>query len=87
MTNPFTENLYFGKIDVEPTQNDRIEVTGNLRLEHNVTGGNGQIAASTSVPYRNNVKRGDASGSTRATTGSTPSVFLPGHGVVGSGDQ
>jgi outer membrane receptor protein involved in Fe transport len=60
VTNPFTENLYFGKIDVEPTQNDRIEVTGNLRLEHNVTGGNGQFAASTRVPYRNNVKRGDA---------------------------
>jgi outer membrane receptor protein involved in Fe transport len=60
VTNPFTENLYFGKIDVEPTQNDRIEVTGNLRLEHNFTGGNGQFAASTRVPYRNNVKRGDA---------------------------
>ena len=31
VTNPFKENLYFGKIDVEPTQNDRIEVTGNPR--------------------------------------------------------
>jgi hypothetical protein len=60
VTNPFTENLYFGKVDVEPTQNDRIEVTGNVRQEHNVTGGNGQNASSTRVPYRNNVKRGDA---------------------------
>ena len=60
VTNPFTENLYFGKIDVEPTQNDRIEVTGNLRLEHNFSGSGGQNSATTQVPYRNNVKRGDA---------------------------
>ena len=60
VTNPFKENLYFGKIDVEPTQNDRIEVTGNVRLENNFTGSTGQNAASTRVPYRNDVKRGDA---------------------------
>nr|AUN37767.1 OmpA-related protein [uncultured bacterium] len=59
VTNPFKENLYFGKIDVEPTQNDRLEFTGNLRLETNLTGGNGQNAASTAVPYKNNVKRYD----------------------------
>lgn len=59
VTNPFTENLYFGKVDIEPTQNDRIEFTGKLRIEHNFTGGNGQAAASTRAPYRNNDKRGD----------------------------
>jgi outer membrane receptor protein involved in Fe transport len=59
VTNPFTENLYFGKIDLEPTQNDRVEVTGNLRLETNFTGSGGQNAESTEVPYKNNVKRYD----------------------------
>ncbi|MBU6208097.1 MAG: TonB-dependent receptor, partial [Alphaproteobacteria bacterium] len=60
VTNPFNENLYFGKIDVEPTERDRLEFTGNFRIESNLTGGNGQNAASTAAPYKNNVKRGDA---------------------------
>ena len=60
VTNPFTENLYFGKIDVEPTENDRVEFTGNFRLEHNIPNAGGQNAITTQVPYRNNVKRGDA---------------------------
>ncbi|MEO6224295.1 MAG: TonB-dependent receptor [Sphingomicrobium sp.] len=60
VTNPFTENLYFGKVDVEPTQNDRLEFTGNFRLEHNIPNAGGQNAITTQVPYRNNVKRGDA---------------------------
>jgi hypothetical protein len=60
VTNPFTENLYFGKIDVEPTDNDRVEVTGNFRLEHNIPNAGGQNAITTQVPYKNNVKRGDA---------------------------
>ena len=59
VTNPFKENLYFGKIDVEPTENDRIEVTGNLRLETNFAGAGGQNAITTEVPYKNNVKRYD----------------------------
>jgi len=59
VTNPFTENLYFGKIDVEPTDSDRIEATGKLRIEHNFTGGNGTAAASTRAPYVNNDKRAD----------------------------
>ena len=59
-TNPFKENLFFGKVDVEPTINDRVEVTGNFRLEHNFTGAGGQNAPTTQVPYKNNVKRGDA---------------------------
>lgn len=59
VTNPFTENLYFGKIDLEPSTNDRIEATGKLRLEHSFTGGSGTLAASTRAPYRNNDKRAD----------------------------
>ena len=60
VTNPFKENLYFGKIDVEPTENDRLEATANLRLETNFTGSSGQNAVTTEVPYKNNVKRYDA---------------------------
>lgn len=59
VTNPFTENLYFGKVDLEPTDKDRIEATAKWRLEHSVSGGTGLSAASTEAPYRNNDKRAD----------------------------
>ena len=59
VTNPFTENLYFGKIDLEPTNKDRIEVSGKFRIEDTVTGGGGQAAASTESPYKNNDRRID----------------------------
>ncbi len=59
VTNPFEENLYFGKIDYEPTDQDRIEASANYRLEHVVSGGNGQSAKSTEAPYTNDVKRED----------------------------
>lgn len=59
VTNPFNENLYFGKIDIEPSAHDRIELTTNLRLEKTFSGAGGQNAQSTQVPYVNNVKRGD----------------------------
>ena len=59
VTNPFTENLYFGKLDLEPSVNDRVEATGKLRNEHSLSGGNGQAAASTRAPYVNNDKRAD----------------------------
>ena len=59
VTNPFDENLYFGKIDLEPTDKDRFTVTGKFRIEHSITGGNGQAAASTAAPYVNNDRRGD----------------------------
>ena len=58
-SNPFTENLYFGKLDLEPTAEDRIELSGKFRLEHSITGGNGQNALSTQQHYVNNDKRGD----------------------------
>jgi hypothetical protein len=59
VSNPLNENLYFGKIDLEPSEQDRIELTANLRIETNITGSGGQNAASDEVPYKNNVKRGD----------------------------
>lgn len=59
VTNPFNENLFFGKIDVEPTINDRIELTGKLRYEHSVVGGGGQAALSTEAPFVNDDKRVD----------------------------
>jgi hypothetical protein len=59
VTNPFTENLYFGKVDVEPGINDRIEATAKWRIEHSVSGGSGQAAASTEAPYVNDDKRAD----------------------------
>lgn len=59
VTNPFTENLIFGKLDFEPSAQDRIEASLNWRLENNVAGGSGQAAASTEAPYVNDVKRED----------------------------
>jgi outer membrane receptor protein involved in Fe transport len=59
VTNPFTEDLYFGKIDFEPSSQDRVEASINWRLENNITGGSGQAAASTEAPYVNDVKRED----------------------------
>ena len=58
-TNPFEENLYFGKLDYEPTDQDRIEASFNYRLEHLISGGNAQSAESTQAPYTNDVKRED----------------------------
>ena len=69
VTNPFTENLDFGKLDLEPTENDRIEATGKLRVENSFSGGNGQAAASTRAPYENNDKRADIRWHTAPTTG------------------
>ncbi|MDR6129028.1 outer membrane receptor protein involved in Fe transport [Sphingomonas sp. SORGH_AS802] len=59
VTNPFTENLYFGKIDIEPTAKDRFEFTGRLRIQDQISGGNGQAAASTAAPFVNNDRRAD----------------------------
>ena len=59
VTNPFTENLYFGKIDLEPTDKDRFELTGKFRIESSVSGGTGQAAASTQAPFKNNDRRAD----------------------------
>ncbi|GAB3033251.1 TonB-dependent receptor [Oleiagrimonas citrea] len=55
--NPFQENLYFGKIDWEPTDRDRFELTARVRKEHTNSGiGNG-TAASAGVNQINDDKR------------------------------
>ncbi|HEV2286788.1 MAG TPA: carboxypeptidase regulatory-like domain-containing protein, partial [Steroidobacteraceae bacterium] len=45
-TNPFSEDLGFAKLDFEPTDSDRLELTYKLRLERSLQGAAGQTAAS-----------------------------------------
>ncbi|MFM2287385.1 MAG: hypothetical protein RL684_528, partial [Pseudomonadota bacterium] len=58
-TNPFTENLYFGKLDFEPTDSDRFELSSKLRRETQVSGANGNVATSAAFNYRNDDTRVD----------------------------
>ena len=56
---PFKENLYFAKLDWEPTNRDRIEVSGKYRSEDSISGiGTGQ-AASSAIDLINYDKRFD----------------------------
>jgi hypothetical protein len=59
VTNPFKEDLAFGKIDFEPTSADRFELSGKLRRETQVSGASGQTAASAATQYKNNDIRGN----------------------------
>ena len=54
---PFKENLYFAKVDWEPTDRDRIEVTGKYRDETAVSGIGTGTAASASYSTKNTDKR------------------------------
>ncbi|QBH02309.1 TonB-dependent receptor domain-containing protein [Xanthomonas oryzae] len=54
---PFTEDLYFGKIDVEPTDNDRIELATQYRDETQVSNVGGQNAPDRAVDKINKDKR------------------------------
>jgi len=56
-TNPFTENLGFGKLDFEPTEADRFELTAKIRDERSLQGASGQTAASAASHYRNEDNR------------------------------
>lgn len=56
---PFKENLYFGKIDWEPTDRDRIELSTKIRKETQVSGADESTAASANYNYRNNDTRID----------------------------
>jgi outer membrane receptor protein involved in Fe transport len=56
-TNPFTENLGFGKLDFEPTDADRFELTAKIRDERQLQGANGQTAASAASHYKNEDNR------------------------------
>jgi TonB dependent receptor-like, beta-barrel/Carboxypeptidase regulatory-like domain len=52
-TNPFSEDLGFAKLDFEPTDADRLELTYKLRLERSLHGAAGQTAASAASHYKN----------------------------------
>ena len=55
---PFEENLYFGKIDWEPTDRDRFELSAQIRKEKQTGGvGNGTTAASAAYQTKNDDKR------------------------------
>ena len=56
-TNPFKEDLIFGKIDFEPSDRDRFELTNLTRLETQTVGASGQTAASAAYDYKNNNDR------------------------------
>ncbi|HTP38211.1 MAG TPA: TonB-dependent receptor [Steroidobacteraceae bacterium] len=57
-TNPFTENLYFGKLDFEPSDVDRFELSGSYRRETQISGASDQTAASAAYAFQNDVTRG-----------------------------
>ncbi|MEP7187194.1 MAG: TonB-dependent receptor [Rhodanobacter sp.] len=55
---PFEENLYFGKIDWEPTDRDRFELSAQIRKETQTGGvGSGSVAASAAYQTKNDDKR------------------------------
>jgi len=54
----FRQDLYFGKIDLEPTDKDLVELTGKYRNETGVQIGNGNAAFSTRTLSKVNEKRG-----------------------------
>src|SRR5207302_739447 len=51
-TNPFTEDLGFGKVAFEPTDTDRMELSAKVRLEHSLQGAANQTAASAAAHYK-----------------------------------
>lgn len=53
----FSENLYFGKIDFEPTDRDRFEISGQVRKENQVGGVGGTTATSAGFTVINEDKR------------------------------
>ena len=54
---PFVENLYFGKLDWEPTDRDRFEFTAQIRKETQTGGIGGQDAPSAAYDTKNDDKR------------------------------
>lgn len=55
----FSENLYFGKIDWEPTDRDRVELSGQVRKENQIGGVGDQIAPSAAFSVINDNKAFD----------------------------
>lgn len=56
---PFKENLYFAKVDWEPTNRDRIEVSGKYRHETAISGTGTGVAASSAINSINYDRRFD----------------------------
>lgn len=54
---PFFENLFFGKLDWEPTDNDRVELRAQIRNETQIGQVGGTGAASHGITTENDVKR------------------------------
>lgn len=53
----FNEDLYFGKIDLEPTDSDLFELSAKVRRETSLDIGDGQNALSTATDLKNNETR------------------------------
>ncbi len=60
-SNPFTEDLYFGKIDWEFSDRDRLELSGQYRNENAIDNVGNQTAASGGIQTKNTDKRFDVS--------------------------
>ncbi|HEY0198644.1 MAG TPA: TonB-dependent receptor [Rhodanobacter sp.] len=58
-SNPFKENNWFGKIDWEPTDRDRFEVSAKYRDETAISGVGETTAATAAVNTKNTDKRAD----------------------------
>ena len=54
---PFTENLFFGKLDWEPTDRDRFELRAQIRKENQTSNIGGVTAASAGIQTKNTDKR------------------------------
>ncbi len=54
---PFNENLYFGKLDFEPTDRDRFELSGKIRKEQQRGHVGGVNSASSALEIQNTDKR------------------------------
>src|SRR5579875_1162154 len=58
-SNPFWENLFFGKIDFEPTDSDRLELRTQIRKENQTNNVGNTTAASDGIVTKNNDTRYD----------------------------
>ena len=57
VSNPFNEDLYFGKLDWEVSDTDRLEFNTKVRREAEISGAGGQTASSGAFNYVNNDTR------------------------------
>jgi outer membrane receptor protein involved in Fe transport len=57
VTNPFKEDLVFAKLDLEPSDHDRFELTDLTRVETQLAGAAGQVAPSAAYEYKNDNDR------------------------------